>query len=408
MVEEAQNKPSRISKFIDRIESKYVMTVLIIVPIFIFILYSRIGLIFEESFYRGMVLLTVASPCALVASATPATLSAISNGAKNGVLFKGGAAMEALSTMDTLYTDKTGTLTFGEFRVINYELDDSLLKEVIYMEQQSSHPIGRAIVAEFPELDLNQVNQQEPVEEIAGSGIKKGDIRVGKPSAFSEFKHYQNFQQILKEGNTTIFVAKGQDIVDYFSLSDQIRPQAVKAVGSFQQEGINVSLLTGDNRETSAKVAQTVNIDHFIASMLPEDKIEFIVNSQNKEEVVGMIGDGINDAPALANADIGIAMGSGSSVAMESSDVVVVKNDLSKLFYSYKLSKKLNQIIMQNVIFSIAVIVTLIILNMFGVLGLPLAVLFHEGSTILVILNGLRLLGSDHSDEGYSDSYQTA
>lgn len=408
MVEEAQNKPSRISKFIDRIESKYVMTVLIIVPIFIFILYSGIGLIFEESFYRGMVLLTVASPCALVASATPATLSAISNGAKNGVLFKGGAAMEALSTMDTLYTDKTGTLTFGEFRVINYELDDSLLKEVIYMEQQSSHPIGRAIVAEFPELDLNQVNQQEPVEEIAGSGIKKGDIRVGKPSAFSEFKHYQNFQQILKEGNTTIFVAKGQDIVDYFSLRDQIRPQAVKAVGSFQQEGINVSLLTGDNRETSAKVAQTVNIDHFIASMLPEDKIEFIVNSQNKEEVVGMIGDGINDAPALANADIGIAMGSGSSVAMESSDVVVVKNDLSKLFYSYKLSKKLNQIIMQNVIFSIAVIVTLIILNMFGVLGLPLAVLFHEGSTILVILNGLRLLGSDHSDEGYSDSYQTA
>ncbi|MER2181516.1 MAG: heavy metal translocating P-type ATPase [Desemzia incerta] len=408
MVEEAQNKPSRISKFIDRIESKYVMTVLIIVPIFIFILYSGIGLFFEESFYRGMVLLTVASPCALVASATPATLSAISNGAKNGVLFKGGAAMEALSTVDTLYTDKTGTLTFGEFRVINYELDDSLLKEVIYMEQQSSHPIGRAIVAEFPELYLNQVNQQEPVEEIAGSGIKKGDIRVGKPSAFSEFKHYQNFQQILKEGNTTIFVAKGQDIVDYFSLSDQIRPQAVKAVGSFQQEGINVSLLTGDNRETSAKVAQTVNIDHFIASMLPEDKIEFIVNSQNKEEVVGMIGDGINDAPALANADIGIAMGSGSSVAMESSDVVVVKNDLSKLFYSYKLSKKLNQIIMQNVIFSIAVIVTLIILNMFGVLGLPLAVLFHEGSTILVILNGLRLLGSDHSDEGYSDSYQTA
>ena len=407
MVEEAQNKPSRISKFIDRIESKYVMTVLIIVPIFIFILYSGIGLTFEESFYRGMVLLTVASPCALVASATPATLSAISNGAKNGVLFKGGAAMEALSTMDTLYTDKTGTLTFGEFRVINYELDDSLLKEVIYMEQQSSHPIGRAIVAEFPELELNQVNQQEPVEEIAGSGIKKGDIRVGKPSAFSEFKHYQNFQQVLKEGNTTIFVAKGQDIVGYFSLSDQIRPQAVKAVGSFQQEGINVSLLTGDNKETAAKVAQTVNIDHFIASMLPEDKIEFIVNSQNKEEVVGMIGDGINDAPALANADIGIAMGSGSSVAMESSDVVVVKNDLSKLFYSYKLSKKLNQIIMQNVIFSIAVIVTLIILNMFGVLGLPLAVLFHEGSTILVILNGLRLLGSGHSAEGYSDSYQT-
>src|SRR5690625_4121318 len=129
MVEEAQSKPSRISKFIDRIESKYVMTVLIIVPIFIFILYSGIGLSFEESFYRGMVLLTVASPCALVASATPTTLSAISNGAKNGVLFKGGAAMEALSTMDTLYSDKTGTLTYGEFEVDDYEAEENVLKE---------------------------------------------------------------------------------------------------------------------------------------------------------------------------------------------------------------------------------------------------------------------------------------
>ena len=309
MVEEAQNKPSKISKFIDRIESKYVISVLIIVPIFIFILYSGLGLSFEDAFYRGMVLLTVASPCALVASATPATLSAISNGAKNGILFKGGAAMEALSTMNTLYTDKTGTLTYGEFQVVDYTLDESLLKEVIYMEQQSSHPIGRAIVAEFPDLDLNQVNPSEPVEEIAGSGIKKGNIRVGKPSAFTEFNHYQSFKKNLNEGNTTIFVAKDQNIVGYFSLSDQIRPQATKAVANFQNEGINISLLTGDNEETAAKVAQAVNIDHFIASMLPEDKIDFVLNSQNDEEVVGMIGDGINDAPALANADIGIAMG---------------------------------------------------------------------------------------------------
>lgn len=142
-----------------------------------------------------------------------------------------------------------------------------------------------------------------------------------------------------------------------------------------------------------------VNIEHYISSMLPEDKINFILKSQKKEEVVGMIGDGINDAPALANADIGIAMGSGSAVAMESSDVVVVKNDLFKLFYSYKLSKKLNKIILQNVIFSISVIVILISLNMFGLLGLPLAVLFHEGSTILVIINGLRLLRSDKPNE---------
>lgn len=407
MVEEAQNRPSRISKFIDRIESRYVIAVLLIVPLFIFALYSGFGLSFEESFYRGMVLLTVSSPCALVASATPATLSAISNGAKNGILFKGGAAMEALSTMDTLYTDKTGTLTYGEFRVVDYAVEEEVLKEVIYMEQQSSHPIGKAIVSAFKGVDLSKVDQTQAVEEIAGSGIKKGEIRVGKPKTFSSYVDYNRFQNILKEGNTTIFVAKENTVVGYLSLSDQVRPQVSQAVANFQKKGIDVTLLTGDNEETAKKVADEVHIQHYIASMLPEDKINFVLESQEREEVVGMIGDGINDAPALANADIGIAMGSGSAVAMESSDVVVVKNDLSKLFYSYMLSNKLNKIILQNVVFSVSVIIILITLNIFGVLGLPLAVLFHEGSTILVILNGLRLLGSNKSGEDITESYQT-
>lgn len=406
MVEEAQNRPSRISKFIDRIESRYVIAVLLIVPLFIFALYSGIGLSFEESFYRGMVLLTVSSPCALVASATPATLSAISNGAKNGILFKGGAAMEALSTMDTLYTDKTGTLTYGEFRVVDHAVEEEVLKEVIYMEQQSSHPIGKAIVSAFKGVDLSKVDQTQAVEEIAGSGIKKGEIRVGKPKTFTSYVDYDRFQNILQEGNTTIFVAKENTVVGYLSLSDQVRPQVPQAVANFQEKGIDVTLLTGDNEETAKKVADEVQIEHYIASMLPEDKINFVLESQKREKVVGMIGDGINDAPALANADIGIAMGSGSAVAMESSDVVAVKNDLSKLFYSYMLSNKLNKIILQNVVFSVSVIIILITLNIFGVLGLPLAVLFHEGSTILVILNGLRLLGSDNSGEDTTASYQ--
>ncbi|HLR89204.1 MAG TPA: heavy metal translocating P-type ATPase [Atopostipes sp.] len=406
MVEEAQNRPSRISKFIDRIESRYVIAVLLIVPLFIFALYSGFGLSFEESFYRGMVLLTVSSPCALVASATPATLSAISNGAKNGILFKGGAAMEALSTMDTLYTDKTGTLTYGEFRVVDHAVEEEVLKEIIYMEQQSSHPIGKAIVSAFKGVDLSKVDQTQAVEEIAGSGIKKGEIRVGKPKTFTSYVDYDRFQNILQEGNTTIFVAKENTVVGYLSLSDQVRPQVPQAVANFQEKGIDVTLLTGDNEETAKKVADEVQIEHYIASMLPEDKINFVLESQKREKIVGMIGDGINDAPALANADIGIAMGSGSAVAMESSDVVVVKNDLSKLFYSYMLSNKLNKIILQNVVFSVSVIIILITLNIFGVLGLPLAVLFHEGSTILVILNGLRLLGSDNSGEDTTASYQ--
>ena len=392
MVEEAQNRPSRISKFIDRIESKYVITVLVIVPLFILGLYFFLDYEFATAFYRGMVLLTVASPCALVASATPATLSAISNGAKNGVLFKGGAAMEALSTMDVLYTDKTGTLTYGQFQVIDYEVETDVLKEVVYMEQQSSHPIAAAIVSAFQDIDLSTVNRDEPIEEVAGSGIRKGTIKVGKPDSFKDYADANNYRSKLTQADTTIFVGQGAQIIGFFSLADEIRPQSARAVQGFRNEGIDVTLLTGDNEAVARKVAMELNIAQFESSMLPQDKINYVLESQEKEAVVGMIGDGINDAPALANADIGIAMGSGSSVAMESSDIVIVQNDLAKLYYSYQLSQSLNKIIIQNLIFSVAVIIILITMNMFGVLGLPLAVLFHEGSTILVILNGLRLL----------------
>ena len=392
MVEEAQNRPSKISKFIDRIESKYVIAVLVAVPIFIFILYTFSGFSFEEAFYRGMVFLTVASPCALIASATPATLSAISNGARNGVLFKGGAAMEALSTMDVLYSDKTGTLTYGEFEVVEYEADEDVIKEVVYMEQQSSHPIAQAIVNNFKDIDLDDVDQTVPVEEIAGSGLKKGNIRVGKPSDFDQFEDIHGYRSKTTAANTTVFASKDDKIVAYFSLADQIREESKEAVAGFQKEGMHVALLTGDNAYVAKEVAAQVGIEDYTAACLPEDKIRFVRKSQEKGHIVGMIGDGINDAPALANADIGIAMGSGSSVAMESSDVVIVRNNLARLFYSYKLSQKLNKIIVGNVTFSIAVIVTLITLNLFGLLNLPMAVVFHEGSTILVILNGLRLL----------------
>lgn len=392
MVEEAQNRPSKVSKFIDRIESRYVIGVLIGVPIFIFILYTFNDFTFQEAFYRGMVMLTVASPCALVASATPATLSAISNGARNGVLFKGGAAMEALSTMDVLYSDKTGTLTHGEFEVVDYEADEDILSEVVYMEQQSSHPIAKAVVDTFSHLNLDQVDQNEQVEEVAGSGMKKGEIRVGKPSDFDQYEDIHNYRKKVIDGHTNIFIGKNNKIVGYFSLADRVRKESADAVAGFQQEGIRVSLLTGDNETVAKRVASEVGIVNYVASCLPEDKIKYIQESQQDGKVVGMIGDGINDAPALANADIGIAMGSGSSVAMESAEVVIVKNNLAKLFYSFNLSHKLNRIIVGNVAFSIGVILILVILNLFGLLNLPLAVLFHEGSTILVILNGLRLL----------------
>lgn len=394
MVEEAQNRPSKVSKLIDRIESKYVISVLIGVPIFIALLYTISGLSFEEAFYRGMVMLTVASPCALVASATPATLSAISNGARNGILFKGGAAMESLSTMDILYSDKTGTLTYGNFQVVDYAADEETLKEVVSIEQHSSHPIAKAIVQKFEALNLDSVDQTEPVEEVVGSGMRKGDVIVGKPAAFHSYDDPFGYTDKVIAGNTNIFVGKSGQITGFFSLADQVRGEAVEAVRSFQEKGVEVILLTGDNELVGKKIAAEVGISKYVASCLPEDKLRYVNESQNEQRVVGMIGDGINDAPALANANIGIAMGSGSSVAMESSEVVIVKNNLQKLFYSFTLSRRLNRIILGNITFSISVIVTLVTLNFLGLLNLPTAVLFHEGSTLLVILNGLRLLKS--------------
>lgn len=393
MVDEAQNRPSQISKFIDRFESKYVISVLLIVPAFIAVLYFR-GYLFTEAFYRGMILLTVSSPCALVASATPATLSAISNGAKNGILFKGGAAMEELSHMDILYSDKTGTLTVGDFQVASYEADEAIIREVVYMEQFSSHPIAQAIISAFPDVQFDTINRDESVEEVSGKGLKKGNLLVGKPAAFDDYTDPFNMRQKRQPGYTSVFVGRENEIVAYFNLADQVREESKQAIANFKARGVDVVLLTGDNEEVAAKVAQEVGLEHYHANLSPEDKIKFVQNSQAKDLSVGMIGDGINDAPALAHAEIGIAMGSGSSIAMESSEVVIVQNDLNKLFDSYDLSHRLNRIILQNVVFSVAVILALIVLNVIGWLDLPLGVVFHEGSTILVILNGLRLLKS--------------
>lgn len=263
---------------------------------------------------------------------------------------------------------------------------------MVTIEQHSSHPIAEAIVKKFKTLDLDSVDDSEPVEEIVGSGMKKGDIIVGKPDAFKDYTDPSNYRDQIIAGNTNIFVGESGQITGYFSLADQVRDEAVHAVENFQNSDIEVVLLTGDNETVAEKVAGEVGITDYTASCLPEDKVRFVNESQKKSKIVGMIGDGINDAPALANADIGIAMGSGSSVAMESSDVVIVKNNLQKLFYSFMLSNRLNRIILANIIFSISVIVILVLLNIFGLLNLPTAVLFHEGSTILVILNGLRLL----------------
>ncbi|MGX6969769.1 heavy metal translocating P-type ATPase [Vagococcus bubulae] len=403
LVDEAQNTPSKTASFLDRFENVYVKAILIIVPLMIFLPYFFLGWTWSESFYRGMVLLVVASPCALVASATPATLAAISNGAKNGVLFKGGVFLESLSDLKAITFDKTGTLTKG-IPVVTDEIFieaqcDKAISALVTIEKNSTHPLANAIVRFYQDSNIS-INDTLIVEEIAGSGMQATEEdtlwKVGNSDFVTEGSLDDNTMektlQLQQEGKTVIYLSKNNQIVAFFGLLDVPKPEAIDCVRYFKEAGITTTMLTGDHHQTANAVAEIVGVDHVVADCLPEDKTIFIKEQKEKVGTNAMIGDGINDAPALANATIGVAMGQGTDIAIDVADIVLMQNDLNKLAMSHEMSLKLKKIVTENIIFSISVIVLLIISNFLQVINLPLGVIGHEGSTILVILNGLRML----------------
>ncbi|MBO0473297.1 cadmium-translocating P-type ATPase [Enterococcus sp. DIV0840] len=402
LVNEAQSTPSQTASFIEKLENSYVKIVLIAIPMMILIPYLFLGWSWNESFYRGMVLLVVASPCALVASATPATLAAISNGARNGVLFKGGVYLENLASLKAIAFDKTGTLTRG----IPVVTDAIFLKNkqegvniLLAMERNSTHPLAQALIARF-DNENTAVYDQIEVKNIIGFGmetmIDSTIWRVGK-STFNDQTTIKeeiqnNIEQLQNAGKTVICLFQDQEIIAYFGLLDVPKPEAKKVISYFKQSGIHTTMITGDHDKTASAVATELEIDEVYANCLPEDKTILIQKQKETYGVNAMVGDGINDAPALANAAIGVAMGQGTDIAMDVADVVLMQNDLEKLQMSHLLSKKLKRIVTQNITFSAGVIVLLILSNFFQIINLPLGVIGHEGSTILVILNGLRML----------------
>lgn len=403
MVEEAQGTPSKTATLIEKIENKYVVGVLILVPLMIALFYFGLNWTWNESFYRGMVLLTVASPCALVASATPATLSAISNGAKKGILFKGGAYLENFSQIKAIAFDKTGTLTKGEPSVTdsNYLSDENVLevdKLVLALEKTTTHPLGHAIVTYL--IDKKTVNiELESSQEVTGKGIegfyKGNQWKIGKLDYISPEKNHPLLKEAhekQKEGKTVTFVSKNNALVAFFALMDVPKNNAKETVAFFKSKNIRTILITGDNEATGKSVGETLGVDETYANYLPDQKADLIKELKDKYEIIAMVGDGTNDAPALANASIGVAMGAGTDIAIDVADVVLMQDDISQLPYSFNLSNRLRRITLQNIVFSLAVIFILITANLIQVINLPLGVIGHEGSTILVILNGLRLL----------------
>ncbi|WP_270583049.1 heavy metal translocating P-type ATPase [Bacillus smithii] len=406
LVQSAQSEKSPSQLFIEKFEGRYVKVVLAVVLLMMFLPHYLFGWSWNETFYRAMVLLVVSSPCALVASIMPATLAAISNGARNGILVKGGVHLENLSHLKAIAFDKTGTLTKGKPEVtdiiVRNGLEEArLIQMAASIENQSNHPLAQAIVkfAEDKKIPLLEVDQ---LEDVAGSGVKAAmggeEWKIGKAEFVGkdEALSFANgkAKELASEGKTVVFVRDSNGIAALFALKDSIRPDAKKAIDLLRQEGIYTIMLTGDSDKTAYTIGKEAHLDGYIAECLPQHKADYVKKIMEKYGTVAMVGDGINDAPALATANVGIAMGEGTDAALETADIILMKNDLAKIANAIQLSKRMNKIVKQNIVFSIAVIMLLICSNFLQILDLPFGVIGHEGSTILVILNGLRLLKS--------------
>ena len=436
MVEEAQSEKADTQRFLDRAEQFYATGVivftlaLIIVPIFV--LHQP----FHDVFYRAMTVMVVASPCALIISTPASILSAIGGAARRGILFKGGVHLERAATVKVVTFDKTGTLTEGKPRVTNVVIGNlvvdfqstpdpaalELLGLVGAVEKKSEHPLAEAIVSECRrrEVRLEECRAFQSVSGKGASGIVNGR-RIGVCNARYFAAHNvpipddfaARVATLQDEGKTCVIVGEIDDvagtatILGAVAIADVLRADAAAVIAQLKADGIvRVVMLTGDNERVARAVAQQAGVDEFHADLLPEDKVR-VIKELKSIGPVAMVGDGVNDAPALASATVGIAMGAaGTDVAMETADVVLMSDNLQNIPFALALSRRARRVIYQNLGFALTVIMLLVVSALGLDLPLPLGVVGHEGSTVLVCLNGLRMLAFDrsrpHSDESKS------
>ena len=389
LVEEAQDSKSKTEKFLDRFSQWYTPGVALL---------SVLVYLVMRDVHLAITFLVIACPGALVIGAPVSTVAGIGNGAKNGTLIKGGDIMENLAKVDTLVFDKTGTLTKGKPEVTDVKLwsdeltEECLLSLVGKAETVSEHHLGKTIVQYVDQEKIDYAGLEiETSEALKGHGltatVKEADITID--SAQEDYAVDKE-----KLGNTAIFVAVDGQLAALISIADKVREQAKEALQAMRNDGIErIIMLTGDNRHTAEVVANELGIDEFYAELLPEEKVEYVKQFKKEGATISMAGDGVNDAPAIATADVGLAMGDGGTdVSMETADVVLMADKLHQYAHAYSLAHATMSNMRQNI--AIALITVAILLSgvLFGVVNLSIGMLVHEGSVLLVILNAMRLI----------------
>ncbi len=398
MVEEAQDKKAKTQKFLEK-SSRFYTPSIILITIIIYIIVRDIRL--------ALTLLVISCPGALVISAPISIVAGIGNGAKNGVLFKGGDIMERLGAVRVIAFDKTGTLTEGQPKVTKIQAfgidENELLKITAVGEAYSEHPLAKAIINKANEMNLDISQKPENTQTITGHGLTfdlnsvsyfVGNTTLMKENGIDISDTEPLFTAQQEQGQTAIWVGANGKVLGIISIADTIRKDAKTLIANLRKIGIRKSImLTGDNAKVAKAIASETGLDEYHSQLLPQEKVEKLSALQKKYGKAAMVGDGVNDAPALATADLGIAVGGvGSDIAMETADVILMSAEIGKLSYAIRLSRATSRNIKQNIVFALAVTAALLIGVIWGKVFLSVGMLVHEASVLLVIINAARLL----------------
>ena len=395
LVEEAQDSKSEAERFIDQFSQWYTPTVLVL---------AFIVWIFSQNVELAITILVLGCPGALVIGVPVSNVAGIGNGAKNGVLLKGSEVIQDFSKVDTILFDKTGTLTVGNPEVAEFKTygdADQALSYLASVENESDHPLAKAVLSQLGDIEMYPVDETNVVKgggivaEVDGHRVAIGNVALMEKENIQLTKEArEDFEAYEKRGNSLVITAVDGELKALMGIRDQIRPgikqdlQAMKALGVK-----NLIVLSGDNQGTVDLVAEELGLTEAHGNLLPEDKADYLKELQAQGQIVAFVGDGVNDSPSLALADIGIAMGSGTDVAIETSDVVLMNSNMSRLPHALGLTKATANNMKQNIVIAVGTVLVLLAAVFFSDwMNMSIGMLVHEGSILVVILNGMRLL----------------